>query len=349
MGLLMAKIDVVIPCYNYGRFLERCVRSVLTQTIQDLRILIIDDASKDDSLAVARRLAAADPRVTVRAHETNKGHIATYNEGLIGWAESDYSLLLSADDVVTPGALDRAIATLDAHPNVGLLYGHAVDWRDDQPMPPINTKSAGVSIWRGHDWLSIVCKRGHCLISTPTAVVRTRVQQTIGGYRADLPHTADVEMWMRFAVHSDIAYIRRVDQAYYRIHGANMTNERVPLVDLRQRYAAYKALFDNYGDLIADRESLLRKANRKLAREALWRACSAYHLRRLDQTPVAELVSFAAMADPDYAALPEFWGLRWRRRLGPGLSRWAQPLMFAAIYRRVQNWLWWKAFPLRGI
>ena len=56
------------------------------------------------------------------------------------------------------------------------------------------------------------------MISTPTAVVRTSVQQAIGGYRHDLPHTADVEMWMRFAVDPDIAYIRRVDQAFYRIY-----------------------------------------------------------------------------------------------------------------------------------
>ncbi|WP_213030299.1 glycosyltransferase family 2 protein, partial [Acinetobacter baumannii] len=54
----MAKIDIIIPCYNYGRFLERCVQSVLDQKVSELRILIIDDASTDDSLAVARRIAA---------------------------------------------------------------------------------------------------------------------------------------------------------------------------------------------------------------------------------------------------------------------------------------------------
>ena len=50
----MAKVDIVVPCYNYGRFLEACVESILRQSITDIRVLIIDDASSDDSLLVAK-------------------------------------------------------------------------------------------------------------------------------------------------------------------------------------------------------------------------------------------------------------------------------------------------------
>ena len=67
----MVNVDVVVPCYNYGRFLEACVGSVLEQSVRDLRVLIIDDASSDDSLSVARKLAEADPRVSVIAHSQN--------------------------------------------------------------------------------------------------------------------------------------------------------------------------------------------------------------------------------------------------------------------------------------
>ena len=51
----MAKVDIVVPCYNYGRFLAACVASVLNQSIADLRVLIIDDASTDNSVSVAIR------------------------------------------------------------------------------------------------------------------------------------------------------------------------------------------------------------------------------------------------------------------------------------------------------
>ncbi len=345
----MAKVDIIVPCYNYGRFLERCVRSVLDQSVRDLRVLIIDDASSDESMSVAKKLAENDPRVSIIAHPQNRGHIATYNEGLLDWATSDYSLLLSADDVLTPGALARAVEVLDANPRVGLFYGHAVYWYDNQPAPFLRTKSAGVSFWRGHDWLRIVCRRGHCVTTTPTAVVRTSVQHAIGGYRSDLPHTADIEMWMRFAVHSDVAYIRCVDQAYYRIHNHNMTIQRIPIVDLKQRKAAYEALFATYGQLIPHAKWLQRQAARKLAKEALWRACSAYHRRRLDETPVAELVEFARSAYPGFEKLPEYWGLRWRERVGVNASSLLQPIMVSAMHRRIRNWLWRKTFRLRGI
>ena len=71
-------LTVVIPCYNYGRYLRDCVTSVTTnQPGIDVDVLIIDDNSTDDSLQTALRIAEADPRVRVIAHQSNKGHIAT--------------------------------------------------------------------------------------------------------------------------------------------------------------------------------------------------------------------------------------------------------------------------------
>src|SRR5437868_1488824 len=115
----MATVDVVIPCYNYGRFLEACLRSVLTQPISDLRVLIIDDASTDDSALIAKHLATDDPRIEVRVHSENRGHIRTYNEG-IDWAESEYFVLLSADDLLAPGSLGRAVTIMDGEPDIVL-------------------------------------------------------------------------------------------------------------------------------------------------------------------------------------------------------------------------------------
>ena len=89
----MATVDIVIPCYNYGRFLEGCVNSVLSQSISDIRVLIIDDASSDGSQAIGEALAASDARVSFISHPKNRGHIKTYNEG-IDWLELDYFLLL---------------------------------------------------------------------------------------------------------------------------------------------------------------------------------------------------------------------------------------------------------------
>ncbi len=121
----MSTVSVVIPCYGYGHLLPRCVESALSQPDVDVDVLIIDDCSVDDSFEVARRLAAADPRITAIRHPENRGHIATYNEGL-ACATGDYTVLLSADDLLTPGSLARAASVLDDNPDVGFVYGRAL-------------------------------------------------------------------------------------------------------------------------------------------------------------------------------------------------------------------------------
>src|SRR5262245_4914881 len=111
----MSSVDVIIPCYNYARYVGDCARSVLDQPGVDVRVLIIDDASSDDTPTVGRELAA-DPRIEFRRHKQNIGHIATYNEG-IEWTSGDYLLLISADDMLAPGAVARAAAVMDRHPD----------------------------------------------------------------------------------------------------------------------------------------------------------------------------------------------------------------------------------------
>src|ERR1700751_2438487 len=113
----MASVDVSIPCYQYGRFLRRCVTSVLSQEIRNLRVLIIDNASSDNSLDVARSLAAEDSRVEVVAHPANLGHHASYNEG-IDWASAEYFTTLCVDVLLPPGSLRRAITIMERHPEV---------------------------------------------------------------------------------------------------------------------------------------------------------------------------------------------------------------------------------------
>ena len=342
-------VSVVVPCYRYGRFLPECVGSILAQEGVDVRVLIIDDASPDDSADVARRLAAEDPRVEVRVHERNAGHIATYNEGLLEWADGDYCVLISADDQLTPGSLARATAVLEQHPNVGFVYAHAIDWNDSTPRPAPRQRQTGVTVWSGRDWFSTVCRRGYCVVSGPTVVVRTSVHRQVGGYLPELPHTADFELWLRLAAHADVAFLKGVDQAIYRIHGSQMTVERVPLVDLQQRKEALDAVFDKHGHRVPDAARLRRTADRKLAKEALWRACRAYERRGMETVPVDALYAFARDTYPGFERVPEYWGLRWRRRVGPQAAPYLQPLIWSAIHRKAANMLAWRRLNREGI
>jgi glycosyltransferase involved in cell wall biosynthesis len=266
----MAKVDIVVPCYNYGRFLEGCVRSVLEQSLEDLRVLIIDDASSDDSVSVAQRLAHSDRRVSVISHPQNWGHISTYNQG-IEWATSDYFVLLSADDLLVPGALERAAEIMDADPDIVLTHGKGISWQDDLPLPKIDAQQDHA--WTRQDLVREMCAIGGNVVSTPTAIGRTRIQKAIGGYRAFLPHSGDMEMWLRFGAHGAVAKIDAV-QAVYRMHSSNMSHSywNEDWSDYPHRKAAFDSFFEEYIDRLPGCQGLRTMAYRTLAETAFWRA-----------------------------------------------------------------------------
>jgi glycosyltransferase involved in cell wall biosynthesis len=346
----MRSVSVVIPCYNYGRFLPDAVNSVLNdQHNVDVRVLIIDDASTDDSAEVAKQIAAEDTRVEVSVHSANVGCVATVNEGLLDWAEGDYTVLLSADDQVTPGALDRATDLLDARPCVGFVYGRPLHFQQGGPLPPARTTVQGWSVWSGHWWLERRFRGSQNCITSPEVVIRTSVLKRAGGCDMRLPHTADFEMWLRLAAHADVGYVRGVDQAYYRIHGNNMTNTRTMLVDLAQRRLAFEVLLERCADILPDTARLSAIARRKLASEALWYAARAYDRGRCPQTPVDELVAYAFECWPETNKIPPYWSLRLRQRIGPRAMPYLQPLVLSAVVRKAQNWWWWQSWMHRGV
>lgn len=97
------KVSVIIASYNSSLFLRKCIESLVTQTLDDIEIIIVDDCSTDDSLAIAREYEAADYRVRVIAHANNKNLLATRKSGVFA-ATGDYVMFLDADDTYIPDA-----------------------------------------------------------------------------------------------------------------------------------------------------------------------------------------------------------------------------------------------------
>ncbi|WP_213456077.1 glycosyltransferase family 2 protein [Rhizomonospora bruguierae] len=240
-------VSVVVPCYNYGHYLPECVASVLDQDAVEVDVLVIDDASPDGSARVAHDLAAADPRVRVIAHQANRGHIATYNEGL-ALAKGEYVVLLSADDLLTPGSLARATALMEHHPEVGLVYGFSPVFGASRPR--LRTRVRSWSVWPGERWLELICRRGRNPVATPEVVLRTGLMTELVGYDARMPHAADFFLWLRAAARAGVGRVNGADQALYRVHGENMhTSERFAgaLKDIAERRRTFETFFAEDG------------------------------------------------------------------------------------------------------
>jgi glycosyltransferase involved in cell wall biosynthesis len=355
---VMTSVSVVIPCYRYGNFLEECAASVLDdQPGVDVRVLIIDDASPDDSAEIARKIAARDSRVEVVVHPTNKGNIATFNEGVIDWADGDYCMLLSADDRLTPRALRRAADLFDANPTVGFVYGRALWCIDGTPPPTARTTTRGWSVWRGDWWLERRFRQAENPIVSPETVMRTSVLKRVGGFDPRLPKAADMELFMRLAANADVGFLRGADQAYYRVHGKNMSSTVSVLMDLRERRSVFEIVLDRERNALSDRGRLSDMVHRQLSRQALWAAACVYDrqprlhsglARRLlgtqtdhDDRDVDALVAFAVDCWPEISRLSLYRTLQSRQGVGPR----------AMAYMLNQKGQWWlrrRAWKYRG-
>jgi glycosyltransferase involved in cell wall biosynthesis len=286
-------VSVVVPCYNYGHFLPQCIDSLLGQRSVEVEILIIDDASPDGSGDVVEALAASHPSISAVRHKRNRGHIATYNEGLDA-VDGKYCMLLSADDLLPPGALGRTVALLEANPSVGLAYGHPVNFSRPSP-PPARQAVYGWLIWPGANWIRAQCRRGLNCIYSPETVMRTSVRKRVGGYREALPHTADLELWLRIAAAADVGHVNGADQAYRRVHTASMMQSSYAAVftDLKERRKAYESFFELNEFAVSGLNRSLTIARRRLAEEAIEYTCSLLETGNAAESSIADLISFA--------------------------------------------------------
>jgi hypothetical protein len=334
-------VAVIVPCYNYARYLEGCVHSIMRATTATLSIIVIDDCSTDDTPTVCARLSAAYPCVRVVRHDPNWGHIATYNHGL-SLVDAEFVHLISADDELTPGALDRAISIMRQHADVGMVYGGVVSGPTPPPQPRVRDRPK-YAIVRGNDWIEARCTDGRNPIYSPEVTLRANVATQAGPYEQRLPRTADLEMWMRIAARAQVAIIEGVHQAFYRRHQNNMHTahgREGMLKGLRERATAYEIFFSTHAALLPDADRLLRLALDRVARDALRRAHLAF-----DQSEgqINDLSLGAEMASSLTRSAEQM--AEWRRVQTRLTSRAPANALTRALRKlgvRVSQWLDWQ-------
>lgn len=103
--LMKAKVSVVIPIYNVEDKVARCLESILTQSLHDIEVIVVDDGTPDRSMQVVDRYAAGDKRFRVVAHERNRGLMQARKTGYM-MAKSDYVLFCDSDDYLPPHAVE---------------------------------------------------------------------------------------------------------------------------------------------------------------------------------------------------------------------------------------------------
>ncbi|HEV3472367.1 MAG TPA: glycosyltransferase [Actinomycetota bacterium] len=234
-------ISVVIPTFNYGRFIGTTIESVAGQTCSDLEILVVDDASSDDTASVVRSLR--DDRIRYIRHDVNKGPSAARNTGLQR-ASGSFVTCIDSDDAMKPRNLEVKTRVLQDSPGVDIVFGN-VEVIDEAGTP------LGVGNRRQQDEVlpqPVLLRRllrGNPFHASAT-VVRRHVYDVAGTYREDLRHAEDWDLWLRMACFFSARYVGE-PLVRHRLHPHSLRNANVEAhLDLSAMESIFERLFDQH-------------------------------------------------------------------------------------------------------
>jgi ADP-heptose:LPS heptosyltransferase len=199
------KISVLIPSFNYARFLPMAIESVLAQDFADFEIIISDDASTDDSTDVIRRYAAKDPRIRCELHPANIGMVANWN-WCLQQARGDYVKYLFGDDCLASRfALGRMAAMLDAHPQATLAASARLVLDENAEVTELWDELHRPGLHNGPQTVARCLRANRNLIGEPSAVMFRRVADR-RAFDPTMRQIVDLEMWFHLLLQGDLIY-----------------------------------------------------------------------------------------------------------------------------------------------
>ena len=262
-------VSVVIPTYNYGRFLATAIDSALAQTYTPMEVIVVDDGSTDDTAAVVARYG---DRIRV-LRKPNGGLSSARNAG-IALARGDLVALLDADDRWLPEKLERQVPYFVSDGRVGMvhtgsrIFDHGTGMTLCEVFPQASLDF--------HELMNC------CAVSAPSTVIRRKVFPHVGGFDQTLAEAEDWDMWIRIAAAGWKVTGCPEVLVEYRTHTSNMSRSN-PLRHFRNCMKVLsKSLRIHPGCRLC--RAAVKSARKRLAREMYDRmsAVARDHLRAGD-------------------------------------------------------------------
>jgi glycosyltransferase involved in cell wall biosynthesis len=195
----MPRVSVIIPVHNRVQAVGEAIDSVLGQTYRDFEVIVVDDASTDDTASALTHHRAP---VRVVRRERSSGAGAARNDGIRA-STGEFIAFLDSDDLYSPRRLESAVDLLDAHREYGAVYADAVELAPTPGLPAsrwVAARGGGRSGWILDSILA------HDLVRTPTITARRAVLDRVGLFDEDLPVGEDSDLWWRIAVQTQMGY-----------------------------------------------------------------------------------------------------------------------------------------------
>jgi len=198
-------VSIITPSYNQGRYLEQTMLSVLQQDYQRIEYIVMDGGSTDNSIDVIQKYA---DKLAYWVSEKDKGQTDALN---MGFAHANGEILawLNSDDVYHPGAISAAVAYLQEHPEIGMVYGD-LDFIDENDNIIGKFNAAQTDLTR--------LKRGFVHISQPAAFFRAQLWHKVGPLDPTFFFAMDYDLWVRLARVTQLKYLPGKGWAKFRLH-----------------------------------------------------------------------------------------------------------------------------------
>lgn len=206
-------VRICVPTFNAAATLPETLASILAQTYTNLSVLIVDNASTDDTVAVARKFAAGDQRVEVLPHSENVGGEGNFTRCL-QLAAGEYTAIYHSDDLYEPTIVAESVAFLERNRAAGAVFSMAVNIDEAgkvilrHKFPP-ELESLGKEAYAFSDIFRAMLKYGNFLFC-PSAMARTSVYRDeirkwdAGGFG----HSSDADVWLRILQRHKIGILR---------------------------------------------------------------------------------------------------------------------------------------------
>ena len=257
----MPKVSVIIPNYNHARFLEQRIRSVLDQTFADIEVILMDDASTDNSRDVISRFST-EPRVRVLLNDTNSGCVfKQWNKGFRE-AKGEYVWIAESDDYADPTFLETLVPKLDGNSSVGVAYcqsmvvdeNGAQQFVVEQRRDHIDSNHWSTDFTNnGRDECARYFIFGSMICNASAALVRRSVIEKIGYAEEAWRIVGDWIFWGNVLLVSDIDYTAR-PLNYWRQHTGtvreNTTKNGIMISESIRATAYFAAKVDVPADVL---------------------------------------------------------------------------------------------------
>lgn len=211
----MELVSIVVPNYNYGHFIRQTMESAVHQTYSNIEIIVVDDCSTDDSVAIVEEYVKAYDNVSFYQNEINLGVVGNHNKA-ISLSNGRYICVLSSDDYLDIHFVEECVKRFEEHPSAGMVVS-AMHLVDEKGVVTDAPNYYGSSFICKGIYQCKVFLMSNTFVPSQVLFRRDCIEDSkVGGAFTDFADTfIDTELWYRICLHYDFLYFDK-RLCYYR-------------------------------------------------------------------------------------------------------------------------------------